>query len=394
MNDSNLHNSPDSISGMYTSPVSSEQAQWSLSGQIDETQPNRTYAVHTSPFTIGRSPDSSLPIQAGCISKSHATLTIADGGRLVLRDLGSTNGTFLNGEALTGEIEVYDGDLIQFATIVFRVGSQRVQTQCNTVQENVGDHALAIMQFDRLVNDGGLFPHFQPIVTLEDQKTIGYEVLGRSRLFGLQSPMEMFLAASRLDLEAELSEAFRYRGIEIGSALGQDCNLFLNTHPKELDRPELYDSLRALRDLDPNQEITLEIHEAAVTNLTMMKQLCSVLEELNIKLAFDDFGVGQARLMELGEVRPDYLKFDMGLTKNIDLAPAKRQEVVALFAKMVNSLGIQTAAEGVETIECHETLLQMGFQLGQGFFYGRPAPINKYAENVRADGTRTDTDAR
>ena len=173
------------------------------------------------------------------------------------------------------------------------------------------------------------------------------------------------------------------------SSFGKKANLFLNTHPVELDRPELYDSLHSLRELNPDQTITLEIHEAAVTNVSMMKQLLAVLKELDIKLAFDDFGVGQARLMELGEVRPDFLKFDMGLTKNINEAPAKRQEVVALFAQMVNSLGIQTLAEGIETIECHETLVQMGFQLGQGFFYGRPAPISKYCD-VPDDGTDTE----
>ncbi|MEM7456211.1 MAG: EAL domain-containing protein [Planctomycetota bacterium] len=372
-----------------TSSDPSAEGQWSISGQIDESQPNRSFPLHKSPYSIGRSPDASLQIPVGCISKMHAELRLQHDGRLFLRDLGSTNGTFLNGEALTQEVEVFDGDLIQFATIVFRVGSQKQATQTNTIEENVGDHALAMMQFDRLINDGGLFPHFQPIVSLETCEHIGYEVLGRSRLFGLQTPMEMFLAASRLDLEAELSEAFRYRGVEIGSALGKDANLFLNTHPVELDRPELYDSLHSLRELNPEQTITLEIHEAAVTNVSMMKQLLAVLEELDIKLAFDDFGVGQARLMELGEVRPDFLKFDMGLTKNINEAPAKRQEVVALFAQMVNSLGIQTLAEGIETIECHETLVQMGFQLGQGFFYGRPAPISKYCD-VPEEGTDTE----
>ena len=45
---------------------------------------------------------------------------------------------------------------------------------------------------------------------------------------------------------------------------------------------------------------------------------------------------------------------------------------------MVNSLGIKTLAEGVETRECHEILVEMGFQLGQGFYYGRPSPISKY----------------
>jgi len=360
-------------------PVNPATGQWFLTGQIDETQPNRQYPIHSFPFSIGRRSDSSLHLPVGCISKNHAEILLDENDSLILRELGSTNGTFVNGEQVQGEIGIKENDLIHFAALVFRVGvKQDMISQHHTIHEDVCDQALAMIQFERLISDGGLYPHFQPLVKLEDQSRIGYEVLGRSRLFGLQSPHEMFHAASQLNLEAQLSEAFRLRGVEIGTAFGSDANLFVNTHPKELDRAEFYDSLREVREAAPDQKITLEIHEGASTNMTMMRELCAILADLDIMLAFDDFGVGRARLVELGEVRPDFLKFDMKLTKNIEHAPAKRQELVALFANLVNNLGIQTLAEGVETRECHDILVQMGFQLGQGFYYGRPSPLSKY----------------
>ena len=366
-----------SLNGAESDP-SAVLSQWFLSGQVDESEPLRKFPIHSVPFTVGRKSDSSLCLPTGCISKNHAQITIREDGALMLRDLGSTNGTYLNGEAITDEVQITPDDIIQFATIVFRIGTDNVKSEGNTIAEDVCDQALAIIQFERLISDGGLYPHFQPIVNLSDQSRIGYEVLGRSRLFGLQSPYEMFTAASQLNMEAQLSEAFRQRGVEIGTAFGSEINLFVNTHPKELDRPELYDSLRELRESAPEQVITLEIHEGASTNMTMMRELCAFLADFDIKLAFDDFGVGRARLVELGEVRPDFLKFDMKLTKNIEMAPPRRQELVALFANMVNSLGIKTLAEGVETRECHEILVDMGFQLGQGYYYGRPSPISKY----------------
>lgn len=370
-------------------------AQWYLSGQIDESEPTRQHPISQFPFTIGRSSNSNLHLPVGCISKKHAEIVLGSKGVLVLRELGSTNGTFVNGKQLRGETEIKENDIIHFAAVVFRVvvnnkGSDSLHN--NTIQEDVCDHALAMIQFERLISDGGLYPHFQPLVRLEDQSRIGYEVLGRSRLFGLQSPQEMFHAASKLNLEAQLSEAFRLRGVEIGTGFGSDANLFVNTHPKELDRPEFYESLKLLREVAPEQSVTLEIHEGASTNMTMMRELCSVLDDLNIMLAFDDFGVGRARLVELGEVRPDFLKFDMKLTKNIEHAPPKRQELVALFANLVNNLGIKTLAEGVETRECHETLVQMGFQLGQGYYYGRPSPISKYTTDEGKNAPKqTDT---
>ena len=366
------------------SAQATSKGRWFLSGQIDDSEPLRRFQIHTLPYSVGRKTESSLCLPVGCISKEHAEF-YEEGNQIGLRDLDSTNGTFVNGESLTGQILLKENDIVQFATIVFRVGSAQVTTDHHTIQEDVCDQALAMIQFERLISDGGLHPHFQPIVTLNDQKRIGYEILGRSRLFGLQSPHEMFHAASQLNLEAQLSEAFRNRGVEIGKSFPSDMNLFVNTHPKELDHPALYDSLAALRNLAPEQAITLEIHEGASTNMTMMRELCAVLKDLDIFLAFDDFGVGRARLVELGEVRPDFLKFDMKLTKNINDAPTKRQELVALFANMVNNLGIKTLAEGVETRECHDILLEMGFQLGQGFYYGRPSPISKYVKEGTAN---------
>jgi EAL domain-containing protein (putative c-di-GMP-specific phosphodiesterase class I) len=187
----------------------------------------------------------------------------------------------------------------------------------------------------------------------------------------------MFTAASQLNLESQLSEAFRRRGVEIGSGFGDETSLFLNTHPKELGLDQFYQSLYELREIS-NQRITLEIHERAATNSQIMQRLCRILQELDIQLAFDDFGVGEARLVELGEYRPDFLKFDMGLTRSINQAPAKQQEVVALLARLVNELGIQSLAEGVENQESHDVLVEMGFSLGQGYFYGKPDSISKF----------------
>ena len=97
-----------------------------LSGQVSDSDPIRKFPIHSDPFTIGRQSDSSLCLPTGCISKNHAELTFRPDGTLVLRDLGSTNGTYINGEAIDGERVINDDDIIQFATIVFRVGSDNL----------------------------------------------------------------------------------------------------------------------------------------------------------------------------------------------------------------------------------------------------------------------------
>jgi len=119
--------------------------------------------------------------------------------------------------------------------------------------------------------------------------------------------------------------------------------------------------------------MVLEIHEKTATQTQPMRELRAKLSDLNIGLAYDDFGAGQARLIELIEVPPDYLKFDMQLVQNIHAASAERQKMVARLVQMTAELGIIPLAEGVETREDHEVCVQMGFLCGQGFYYGRPA---------------------
>ena len=82
--------------------------------------------------------------------------------------------------------------------------------------------------------------------------------------------------------------------------------------------------------------------------------------------------------MEIVEVPPDYLKFDMQLIKDIDQAPASRQQMLATLVKMVHDLGITTIAECIECEAESVACQQFGFDLGQGFFYGKPAPIEYY----------------
>ena len=104
-------------------------------------------------------------------------------------------------------------------------------------------------------------------------------------------------------------------------------------------------------------------------------ELRHALSDLNIKLAFDNFGAGQSQLFALSEVTPDVLKFDLKLVHGIHKATAKRQKFVAAMVKMICDLGITPLAECVEDQRDHETLQQLGFEFGQGFFYGKPSSL-------------------
>ena len=346
---------------------------WFLVGPYDSADTVRYLPVYTLPFVIGRREDLTLSLSYRTVSGVHAEIVEA-GKSLVLRDLGSTNGTYVNGKRVTEPVELREDDLVQFANIAFRVRQQASHERSQTIQENACDLALALVQFDKLMAERAVSPFFQPIVTLATREVQAYEVLARSRLFGLETPKEMFDVASQLNLEVDLSVMLRWEGVQASLAMAEPPHVFLNTHPREMAGPGLIDSLRKLRAAHPQQQMTLEIHESAAADVSCMAELRPGLTELSIGLAFDDFGVGQSRLNELSEVAPDYVKFDMSLVRDIDAASPQRQQMVATLVQMVNNLGIRSLAEGVETEAEDETCRQMGFELGQGFLYGRPAP--------------------
>ena len=220
-----------------------------------------------------------------------------------LRDLGSTNGTFVNGKRLTSEVELASGDLIQFATQAFRVLKQDSSASAATACENVCDHAMALVLFDRLISEQAVIPFYQPIVDLHTKAIQGVEVLCRSRLTGLETPYQMFAAAKQLDQEARLSQTVRGKACQETMGLDPVPHLFLNTHPVEVQQPGLMESLRQLRAAAPSQPLTLEIHEAAVSDTDHMKRLSEELKSINVlRLAFDDFGAAAARIVELTAV--------------------------------------------------------------------------------------------
>ena len=189
---------------MTTSVSSRERVSWILSGQLSDDQPVRHLPIDSSPFVVGRQTEASLSIPSATVSRRHAELEMVE-QQLVLRDSGSTNGTSVNGIRIEGSCAVHHGDLIQFGQVVFRVTKQKKESILQTIQDDSCDRALALIQFDQLVTERAVVPHFQPIVDMRDGRVFGYEVLGRSRLFGLKDPGSMFAAAKVLNMEGELS---------------------------------------------------------------------------------------------------------------------------------------------------------------------------------------------
>jgi len=128
------------------------------------------------------------------------------------------------------QVEVRPDDLIQFADMPFRLGRQSNDMESRTMQEDVCDKALGLVQFDKLIHGRAIVSHFQPIIDLRTNQTIAYELLSRSRLVGLEHPLVMFEIASQLNREIELSRVMRLEGMRTSALFSEPPHVFINTH--------------------------------------------------------------------------------------------------------------------------------------------------------------------
>ena len=357
-----------------------DESGWYLECPSDTDQRVWRVPLVRRPFRVGRRPGLELTLTSSSVSNEHAEIEHEDDAVLV-RDLGSTNGTYLNREKVVGEVKLREGDVVHFADVEFRLvrGRSSVERrQATMALESVSLPPRELENARRmgeLLVDGRVTPLFQPIVTMREGACEGYEALARGSLEGLPvEPEKLFQIAAPLGVETRLSELFRSRAVEDAAPLGA-LPLFLNTHPNELDDQDaLVASLAALREQSPDQLLVLEIHEGAIADPAAIVKLRERLRDLTIELAYDDFGAGQARLLELADVPPDYLKFDIRLVRGIDQAPRSRRLLLASIVALANEQEVKTIAEGIETSGEAEACLEVGFTHAQGFHYGVPGP--------------------
>ncbi len=357
------------------------------------------------PFVVGRDAACDLAIPSAETSRQHACIEQDIGGLLRLIDLNSGNGTFVNRRQVHGSALVDEGDVIHFGGTEFRIRRIEPSLLAAFAQQNdnktiIVDRAPILSnhfvveerQFIAMLKGKTVRAAVQPIVSVSDGRLRAFEVLGRGCVAGLpQLPMEMFAMAERLGSEVALSEAFRWAGLSAAASFAADATLFVNAHPKEMFTAPFYRSIELLRAMVPTAKLVVEVHETAITRIADVREMADRLAAMNVQFAYDDFGAGQARLIELAEVPPHFVKFDMGLIRDLDRANPKKRQLVAQLVRIVHDVGATALAEGVETTAEARACADMGFDLIQGFLTGRPVlpePGWAYTPDYVAEGIR------
>lgn len=214
---------------------------------------------------------------------------------------------------------------------------------------------------------------FQPIVNTGAGGSIfAYEALVRGPAG--QGADRIFAGISPASLNA-FDEACRSRAIDMAGSLGMSCRLSLNVSATAIcdRRHGLHATLRRARKLGwPVDSLIFEMTEHdPVSDLDKLGRWIAAARKRDVKIAIDDFGAGYAGLSSLLALRPEIIKLDLALVRNID-TDRSRQALVKGVVDACQSFGCIVIAEGVETDTEFSMLSQLGVTLMQGFLFARP----------------------
>jgi PAS domain S-box-containing protein len=220
-----------------------------------------------------------------------------------------------------------------------------------------------------IIKTAAFRPVFQPIIDLATGVPAGYEAL--TRFSSGTAPNLVFADARVAGLEAELEMATLAAAISAAAALPEGAWLSLNVSPSLVTaNKRLTGVLRRSQ-----RPIVLEVTEHVPVNdyAALRTAIGSLRPE--VRVAIDDAGAGVANFSHIVELRPAFVKLDIGLVRGIDADLTRQALIVGLlhFARVSRS---QTIAEGVETEEELGTLRELGVPLAQGYLLGRPAAVD------------------
>lgn len=226
---------------------------------------------------------------------------------------------------------------------------------------------------------GTIEPFLQPVVRLADGIPIGYEVLARWRSdrFGLLRPYDFLPLARRTGLIRRIDLTMADRALAICSRLGQDGPapyVSINISAWHFRSRTLNDALGRMIEqhgVRPSR-LCVEITETElIEDITAAEVAMNELRRTGIRMALDDFGTGFSSLNLLHRLPFDMVKVDGTLVDGAQDS-ARQRALLRGIGTLCRDLGIEVVAEGVETADTVRTLLDLGFDLGQGLHFAPP----------------------
>lgn len=228
---------------------------------------------------------------------------------------------------------------------------------------------------------------FQPILCLSGGETVGYEVLNRPKStvhFATTEDFYSYIGKSNnvFKIEGFLRNLSLKRYAEQAEKSNSHSEglIFLNIQPQVLT-DSAYRSGTTLDLLDKYglspDRIVLELTEKeAVSDYRSFEKIIDNYRNQGFRIAIDDAGTGYNSLKTIISLKPEFIKIDKFLIRDIHVQPAQQQlvELLLEFAAQSNTFMV---AEGIENVQELRFLQKLGVHFGQGYALGRPAPMLK-----------------
>lgn len=210
----------------------------------------------------------------------------------------------------------------------------------------------------------------QAIVDMASSRPVGVECLARFPNSGPHGPDKWFNDAAEVGLGVELEMLAIKVALETTRYLPRDVYASINASPQTILSGELETLLPAYA----GRPLVIELTEhQEVEDFAKLKQRLDALRPY-ARVAIDDVGAGYSGMRHLVDLKPDLLKLDMTLTRDIHRDVA-RQALTTAMVRFARDIGAKLVAEGVECAEEREALVDLKVDLGQGYFFARPMPV-------------------
>ncbi len=236
-----------------------------------------------------------------------------------------------------------------------------------------GDWLVEMLRGNRLSSA------FMPIVAAEDGRIVGHECLirGTAQDGAAVSAWPIIDTARRADLMFQFDRAARLTHVESAARHGLDGMIFINFSPAAIYDPAFcLRSTRAAIDkmgLEASRIVFEVVESEQVEDAGHLRSILAHYREAGFQVALDDLGAGYSSLNMLHALRPDIVKLDMEMVRDVDRDPYKAA-IAGKLLEAAHGLGIRTVCEGVETEGELAWLRANGADMVQGYLFGKPSP--------------------
>jgi EAL domain-containing protein (putative c-di-GMP-specific phosphodiesterase class I)/GGDEF domain-containing protein len=214
---------------------------------------------------------------------------------------------------------------------------------------------------------------YQPIVDLKTRKIVAYEALTRCPATIFSGDIGAFFDAARQSGRIkDIDRLCVEMALKNAQSLPPGKKLFLNlSHETLIDQDSMKD-IFAARGKIGLENLVVEVTEQGILrSFDKIRDALLDLKQKGLMVAIDDLGGGAVSLRDVAVLKPDFVKFDRSLIRQID-ANVTKQQIVLSMILFCNGIRAMTTAEGIETRREYQTVLMCGITLGQGYYFSKP----------------------